>query len=67
MKNKLSKIVEIIWLITSLLCLFTAVHQTIYEGIAKSYLFFIFSLIAFAMYFLRKQLRESNRKSNSNE
>lgn len=62
MKNSLPKILEIIWLITSLLCLTAAVHQTIYEGISKSYLLFIFALIAFLMFLFRKHTRKTNQK-----
>ena len=66
MKTKLSKSLEIIWLITALLCLSTAIHQTFTEGISKSYVFFIFSLLAFVMYILRKHLRKSNKPENTN-
>jgi len=65
MKDKVSRIFEVLWIIVAILCLSAAIHQTIYEGISKSYVFFIFSLIAFAMYFVRKQIRKS-KKDNSN-
>ena len=61
MKTKLSRIIEIIWIITSILCLFAAVHQTYYEGFTKSYILFIFSFVAFIMYLLRKQMRKSDK------
>ena len=64
MKNKLSKSLEIIWLITSLLCLSAAIHQTFNEGISKSYILFIFSLLAFVMYILKKHIRNSNKNIN---
>ena len=66
MKDKVSRIFEILWIIVAVLCLSAAIHQTIYEGISKSYVFFIFSLIAFVMYSVRKQIRKS-KKDNSNE
>lgn len=66
MKNKLSKTLEIIWLITSILCLITGIHQTIFEGFSKSYSFFIFSLVAFIMFLLRKQLKNSTKQDNIN-
>ncbi|PLX22803.1 MAG: hypothetical protein C0597_01805 [Marinilabiliales bacterium] len=65
MKDKVSRIFEVLWIIVAILCLSAAIHQTIYEGISKSYVLFIFSLIAFAMYFVRKQIRKS-KKDNSN-
>jgi hypothetical protein len=67
MKNKLSKSLEIVWLITAIICLFTAGHQTFAEGISKSYVFFIFSFVAFLMFFLRRQIRKSNKLNNNND
>ena len=61
MKTKLSRIIEIIWIITAILCLFAAVHQTYYEGFTKSYILFVFSFVAFIMYLLRKQMRKSDK------
>lgn len=61
MRNKLAQGLEIIWLVTSLLCLIAAVHQTYYEGFSESYLFFIFSFIAFIMYLLRKEIRKTKK------
>jgi len=67
MRNKLSKALEIVWLITSILCFITAGHQTLNEGISKSYIFFIFSFVALIMFLLRKQMRKSNKLNNSND
>lgn len=64
MKNKLPKALEIVWLITSIICSLTGIHQTIYEGISKSYMFFIFATIAFIMFQLRKNIRKSNLNNN---
>lgn len=66
MRNKLYIALEILWIITAILCLFAAIHQTYYEGISKSYVFFIFSIVALIMYYLRRQIRKSN-KPNYNE
>ena len=65
MKNKLARSFEFLWVVTSVLCLFAAIHQTYYEGFSKSYIFFIFSFVAFIMYLLRRQIRKS-KKDNSN-
>jgi len=62
MNNKLSQTLEIIWIFTAILCLFAAIHQTYNEGISESYILFIFSLLAFFMYLLRKHIRKSNKK-----
>lgn len=65
MRNKLAYSLEILWLITTILCLFAGTHQTYHEGFSKSYIFFIFSLVAFFMYLLRRQIRKS-KKDNTN-
>jgi len=65
MRNKLPLALEILWIFTAILCLFAAIHQTYYEGFSKSYVFFIFSSVAFIMYLLRRQIRKSN-KDNTN-
>ncbi|HAN20046.1 MAG: hypothetical protein A2X13_07220 [Bacteroidetes bacterium GWC2_33_15] len=62
MKNKSSRALEVLWLITSAICLFTGIHQTLYEGIVKSYPFFIFAVLAFLMFLLRRYLR--NQKNS---
>lgn len=64
MRTKLSRVVEVIWIITSILCLLAAVHQTYYEGFTKSYILFIFSFVAFIMCLLRKQMRKSDKKKH---
>jgi len=66
MKSKFSKALEIIWLITSVICIITGIHQTINEGISQSYIFFIFSFVALVMYLLRRQIRKSNKSENTN-
>ncbi len=64
MRNKLARALEILWIVISALCLIAGVHQTYMEGFSKSYLFFIFSFVAFIMYLLRKEIRKS-KKENS--
>ena len=67
MKRKKPNSLEMLWFATAILCFFAAVHQTYYEGFSKSYVLFIFTLLAVAMYFLRKQLRKSNNSNKPNE
>ncbi|HYX08953.1 MAG TPA: hypothetical protein VE912_19630 [Bacteroidales bacterium] len=63
MKNKFRIIYEIIWLIVAGLCLASGIHQTIHEGIGKSFLFFIFTFVSIGMYFYRR----NNRKNSSGD
>lgn len=63
MKNNLPKILEIIWLITSFLCIVAGIHQTIYEGFSKSYIFFLFSIVAFLIFLFRQKTRKLNQNN----
>ncbi len=66
MRNKLAKSVEFLWIATSILCLISGIHQTIYQGLSKSYLFFIFSLLAFLMFLLKRHIRKTNNSEKTN-
>jgi len=66
MKNKLARSVELLWIITSILCLISGIHQTIYQGFSKSYLFFIFSLLAFLMFRIKRHFRKTNNSGKRN-
>lgn len=57
MKNKLAKILEYTWLVTAILAIGAGVHQTYYEGIHKSWLFFLISFISFFMFFFKRKMR----------
>jgi len=57
MKNKYLQAIEILWLVTTVLCIATGVHQTIYESLNKSYPFFIFAVLSFLMYLFRRNTR----------
>lgn len=48
-----ARIIKYVWLITSLLCLSAGIHQTIRQGISKSYVFLVFAIFAFAFYLIR--------------
>ena len=63
MKNNKINIFEVLWLITALLCFIAAIHQTYREGLSKSYVLFIFTVLAVIMYLLRRYLR-INKKSD---
>ncbi len=58
MKNNLAKILEIVWLIAAVLAIGAGIHQTIREGVEKSWLFFLISVISFAMYFFKRKMRK---------
>ncbi len=66
MRNKLAKSVEFLWIATSILCLISGIHQTIYQGFSKSYVFFIFSLLAFLMFLIKRHIRKTNNAGKTN-
>jgi len=62
MKNKITYILEVAWLIVAVLSIFAGIHRTINEGLRHSWLFFLIALISLTMYLLRRNLRK-NMKS----
>ncbi len=54
------KIREYIWLTLAALCILAGVHQTIKQGITKSYLFFLFAIFALLFYWVRKNVRKND-------
>jgi hypothetical protein len=55
------RLLEWLWLIMVVVCLGAAIHQTIQQGISKSYPFYGLSLVAFFMYLLRRHIGKLNR------
>ncbi len=45
-----------IWMIVAILSLLAGIHKTWQFGLKESYLFFIFALISFIMYLIRKNM-----------
>ena len=62
--NNLNFILEIFWLIISILTLVLAVINFVKFGISGSYVFLIMTLLAFLLYLARRGLRkkEANKK-----
>lgn len=67
MKKRFSYILEISWLIVSLLSLFASIHKTYYLGFKNSYIFYIFTIIALFMYFYRRNLRKTEKEKQKSE
>ena len=61
MNPKISYIIEIIWLVTAILCLLLGIRKTVEYGFSGGYIFYILSVIAFIMYSLRHYLRKSQK------
>lgn len=64
--DKLSRIMEIIWIVLSAACLGIGIYSTIRVGFAASYMFYILALVALVMFWLRRYRRlrdQDNTKS----
>ncbi len=61
MRNSVSGIFEVVWCVLGGLMLFMAVDVTMSSGIAESWYYFLFSILALAMYFLRRRMRINRR------
>ncbi|HEY9123462.1 MAG TPA: hypothetical protein PK252_10095 [Bacteroidales bacterium] len=52
-----TKIREYVWLSLAIFCIAAAIHQTFKLGFSESYVFFIFAVMAFLIYYIRRTLR----------
>jgi len=57
MRSKATGIFEVVWFVLGGLMLFIAVDVTLSKGIANSWYYFLFSLLALGMYLLRRNMR----------
>jgi hypothetical protein len=61
MRNNISGIFEVIWFVLGGLMLFIAVDLLLDSGLGESWYYFLFSFLAFAMYFMRRRQRLTRR------
>lgn len=61
MKNSISGFFEVVWFVLGGLMLFMAVDLLLDSGLDDSWYYFLFSFLAFFMYFLRRRSRISRR------
>jgi hypothetical protein len=61
MKNSLSGIFEVVWFVLGGFMLYIAVDVTMSEGLSGSWYYYLFSLLAFGMYYFRRRTRISRR------
>lgn len=57
MRSSASGLFEVVWFVLGGLMLFMAVDVTSSSGIKDSWYYFLFSLLAFGMYLLRRNMR----------
>lgn len=61
MKSSVSGIFEVIWFVLGGLMLFMAVEASMNNGFAASWYYYLFSVLAYIMYYLRRRMRISRR------
>lgn len=61
MKNSVSGLFEVVWFVLGGLMLFMAVDVSTSSSFTESWYYFIFSALAFLMYFLRRRMRINRR------
>jgi len=61
MRNSVSGLFEVVWFVLGGLMLFMAVDVTLSTGLENSWYYFLFSILAFVMYFVRRRMRISRR------
>jgi hypothetical protein len=61
MRNNISGFFEVIWFVLGGLLLFMGVDLLLDSGFGDSWYYFLFSFLAFAMYFMRRRQRISRR------
>ena len=61
MKSSVSGFFEVVWFVLGGLMLFMAVDLLLDSGLEGSWYYFLFSFLAFAMYFLRRRSRITRR------
>ncbi|MCK5067963.1 MAG: hypothetical protein KAR16_11010 [Bacteroidales bacterium] len=57
MRSSASGLFEVVWFVLGGLMLVMGVDMTTRSGIDDSWYYFLFSLLAFAMYFFRRRMR----------
>jgi hypothetical protein len=63
MKSRISGFFEVVWFVLGGVLLFMAVDLLLESGLGESWYYFLFSLLAFAMYFWRRRMRLKQRHS----
>jgi len=57
MRNSAGGIFEVVWFVLGGLMLFMGVDLSIQLGFSESWYYFLFGILALAMYFLRRRMR----------
>jgi hypothetical protein len=61
MRNRTSGLFEVVWFVLGGLLLIMGVDVTAATGFGDSWYYFLFSVLAFAMYFFRRRMRFNSK------
>jgi hypothetical protein len=61
MRSSISGFFEVLWFVLGGLMLLMGVDQAMKTGLGDSWYYFLFSLLAFAMYYFRRRMRLTRR------
>ena len=62
MRASTSGLFEVVWFVLGGLMLVMGIDVTTSSGFGDSWYYFVFGLLALAMYFMRRRMRLSNKK-----
>jgi hypothetical membrane protein len=62
--NNINYILEIFWLITSIILVMIGIYNFFKLGFDAAYMFFIMSFLAVLLYFARRYLRKKSNNAN---
>jgi hypothetical protein len=65
MNKKTNRILEILWMVVTLLSLGATIHRIINAGLRESALFLLITFIASAMYMVRRGLRKRSQSDST--
>lgn len=60
--NRSGSFFEVIWFVMGGFLLFMAIDETISNGISECWYYYVFSALAFLMYYRRRKIRLDSRK-----
>ena len=61
MRNSATALFEVVWFVLGGLMLFMAVDITLNSGFRDSWPYFLFALVAFILYYMRRRMRLSRK------
>lgn len=61
MRNRAGGLFEVVWFVLGGLMLFMGVDVTVQQGISQGWYYFLFGVLALAMYYMRRRMRMKHK------